>query len=394
MELSQRVNNITPSSTLAITAKANELKASGVDVIGLAAGEPDFNTPESIIEAAFEAAKDGHTKYTATSGVTALKDAIVSKIARDQHLEIKPENIIITTGAKHALYLTFQALLNPCDEVIIPSPYWVSYTEQVKLADGVPVIVDGLEENDFKVSVEQIKQVTTSKTKALIINSPSNPTGMIYTEDELKEIGQYCLEKGIVVVSDEIYEKLVYNGATATSIIEVVPELQETAVIINGVSKSHAMTGWRIGYAIANAAFIKAMTNIASHSTSNPTSIAQYAALEAYTGSQEPVEKMRQAFEERLNKTYEHLVSIPGIKCIKPQGAFYLFPNVKRAAEMTGFQSVSEWATALVEEAKIAVVPGEGFGAPDNIRLSYATSMNNLNQALERLNTFMENHIK
>ncbi|GGH78862.1 aspartate aminotransferase [Pullulanibacillus pueri] len=394
MELSQRVKNITPSSTLAITAKANELRASGIDVIGLAAGEPDFNTPEPIIEAAIKAAREGHTKYTATSGLSALKEAIVKKIAHDNKIHIKSENIIVTTGAKHALYLTFQALLNPGDEVIIPAPYWVSYTEQVKLAEGVPVIVNGLEENDFKLSLEQIKQATTEKTRAIIINSPSNPTGMIYSKEELKEIGEYCLEKGLAVISDEIYEKLVYDGAVATSIVEVVPELQKTAVMINGVSKSHAMTGWRIGYAVADSVLIKAMTNVASHSTSNPTSIAQYAALEAYTGSQESVEHMRQAFEGRLNRAYERLISIPGIRCIKPQGAFYLFPNVKRAAEMTGFSSVADWATALVEEAKIAVVPGEGFGAPDYMRLSYATSMENINEALDRLHTFMESHIK
>ncbi|GGE39026.1 aminotransferase [Pullulanibacillus camelliae] len=394
MELSQRVKNISPSSTLAITAKAKELKASGIDVIGLAAGEPDFNTPEPIIEAAFKAAKEGQTKYTATSGISELKAAIVQKMARDSHLTISPEEIIITTGAKHALYLTFQALLNPGDEVIIPSPYWVSYTEQVKLADGVPVIVEGLEENDFKVTVERIKEATTAKTKALILNSPSNPTGMIYTADELREIGQYCLKNDIVVVSDEIYEKLVYDGAKAESIVSVVPDLKNQSVIINGVSKSYAMTGWRIGYAVAEASFIKAMTNVASHSTSNPTSVAQYAALAAFNGSQEPVETMRQAFEDRLNQTYEKLVSIPGFKCIKPQGAFYLFPNAKWAAEMTGFTSVTAFVAALVEEAKIAMVPGEGFGSPDNVRLSYATSLDNLNKALERLNTFMENHIK
>jgi len=394
MELSQRVKNISLSSTMEITAKADMLKASGVDVIALAAGEPDFNTPQSIIDAAFKAANEGRTKYTAASGIPELKEAIVQKMARDSHVTIASEQIIVTTGAKQALYLAFQALLNSGDEVIIPSPYWVSYTEQVKLADGVPVIVPGLEENDFKVTVEQIKQATTSKTKAMVLNSPSNPTGMIYTADELKEIGHYCLEQGIVVVSDEIYEKLVYEGAKAESIIAVVPELQNQSVIINGVSKSYAMTGWRIGYAIAEASFIKAMTSLVSHSTSNPTSVAQYAAVEALSGSQEPVETMRQAFEGRLNQTYEKLVSIPGFKCSKPHGAFYLFPNAKRAADMTGFASVTEFVTALVEEARIALIPGEGFGYPDNVRLSYATSLDNLNEALDRLNTFMEEHIK
>lgn len=393
MRLSERVKTITPSSTLAITAKANQLKAEGHDIIGLGAGEPDFNTPESIIEAAYEAAKNGKTKYTATSGLAELKQAIVDRLKNDQDLTYIPGQIIVTSGAKNALYLVFQALLDEDDEVLIPSPYWVSYPEQVKLAGGVPVFVEGYEANHFKVTVEQLKKALTDRTKALIINSPSNPTGMIYKKEELQAIGQFCLEHNLYIISDEIYNKLVYDGAKAISIAELSPELQKQTIIINGVSKSHAMTGWRIGFAAGDQELIKAMTNVASHSTSNPTSIAQYGALEAYTGSQEPVEVMRQAFEDRLNYSFERLINIPGLTCVKPKGAFYLFPNAKKAANMTGFDTVDAWVAALLEEEKVALVPGSGFGAPDYVRLSYATSLENLKAALDRIHRFMENHL-
>ncbi|HET6873112.1 MAG TPA: pyridoxal phosphate-dependent aminotransferase [Sporolactobacillaceae bacterium] len=393
MRLSERVKTITPSSTLAITAKANQLKAEGHDIIGLGAGEPDFNTPESIIEAAYAAAKNGKTKYTATAGLAELKQAIVDRLKNDQGLTYTPGQIIVTSGAKNALYLVFQALLDEGDEVLIPSPYWVSYPEQVKLAGGVPVYVEGYEVNHFKVTVEQLKKALTDRTKVLIINSPSNPTGMIYKKEELQAIGQFCLEHNLYIISDEIYNKLVYDGAKAGSIAELSPELQKQTIIINGVSKSHAMTGWRIGFAAGDQELIKAMTNIASHSTSNPTSIAQYGALEAYTGSQEQVEVMRKAFEDRLNYSFERLINIPGLTCVKPKGAFYLFPNAKKAANMTGFDTVDAWVAALLEEEKVALVPGSGFGAADYVRLSYATSLENLKAALDRIHRFMENHL-
>ena len=393
MRLSERVKTITPSSTLAITAKANQLKEEGHDIIGLGAGEPDFNTPESIIEAAYDAAKNGKTKYTATAGLSELKQAIVDTLKKDQGLNFTPGQIIVSSGAKNALYLVFQALLNEGDEVLIPSPYWVSYPEQVKLAGGVPVFVEGHEANHFKVTVEQLKKALTERTKALIINSPSNPTGMIYKKEELQAIGQFCLEHDLYIISDEIYNKLVYDGAKAVSIAELSPDLQKQTILINGVSKSHAMTGWRIGFAAGDQALIKAMTNVASHSTSNPTSIAQYAALAAYTGPQEPVEEMRKAFEDRLNYAYERLINIPGLTCVKPKGAFYLFPNAKKAAKMTGFETVDQWVEALLEEEKVALVPGSGFGAPDYVRLSYATSLEHLKNALDRIHRFMENHL-
>jgi aspartate aminotransferase len=392
MQLANRVSSLTPSATLEITAKAKELKAAGHDVIGLGAGEPDFNTPQHIIEAAVKAMNEGHTKYTATGGLPALKQEIIKKFKIDQGLDYDANEIIVCNGAKHALYTLFQVILNKGDEVIIPTPYWVSYPEQVKLAEGVPVFVDGLEENQFKITPQQLKEAITEKTKAVIINSPSNPTGMIYTREELEALGEVCLEHNIFIISDEIYEKLIYGDHQHVSIAQISPELKEITIIINGVSKSHSMTGWRIGYAAGNKEIIKAMTNLASHSTSNPTTIAQYGAIAAYSGPQDEVEMMRKAFEDRLNKVYDQLIQIPGFSCIKPQGAFYLFPNVKKAAEMTGFQHVDDFVKALLDEEKVAIVPGSGFGAPNNVRLSYATSLELLEKAIERMHRFVVNH--
>ena len=390
MELAKRVQALTPSSTLAITAKAKELKAQGLDVIGLGAGEPDFNTPQHIIDKAYESMKEGHTKYTASAGLPQLKKAIINKLKQDQGLEYNQAEIIVGSGAKHVLYTLFQAILDEGDEVIVPTPYWVSYPEQVKLAGGTPVYCEGKESNSFKITPEDLKKSITDRTKAVIINSPSNPTGMLYTAEELQKLGEVCLAHGILIVSDEIYEKLVYGDAKHVSIAEISPELKKNTIIINGVSKSHSMTGWRIGYAAGDATIIKAMANLASHSTSNPTTTAQYGAIAAYEGSQEPVEEMRKAFEGRRDAIYEKLISIPGISCIKPEGAFYLFPNVKKAMEATGFASVDDFAAALLEEALVAVIPGSGFGADENIRLSYATSMENLERAIERIAAFIE----
>jgi aspartate aminotransferase len=390
MKLAKRVSSLTPSSTLAITAKAKELKAAGYDVIGLGAGEPDFNTPQHIIDAAVKAMNEGHTKYTPSGGLPALKAEIIKKFKEDQNLIYEPSEIIVCVGAKHALYTLFQVILDEGDEVIIPTPYWVSYPEQVKLAGGVPVYVEGLEENEFKITPEQLEAAITDRTKAVIINSPSNPTGMIYTKEELTAIGEICLKHDILIVSDEIYEKLVYGEHKHVSIAEISTELKEQTIVINGVSKSHSMTGWRIGYAAGNKEIIRAMTDLASHSTSNPTSIAQYATIAAYSGSQEPVEEMRKAFEERLNIIYKKLIEIPGFSCVKPQGAFYLFPNAREAAALAGYNNVDELVEALLEEAKVALVPGSGFGAPDNVRLSYATSLELLEKAVERIKQFME----
>jgi len=398
IQLAQRVSALTPSTTLAITAKAASLRAEGHDVIGLGAGEPDFNTPQNIIDAAVRSMNEGHTKYTPASGLLTLKKEIAAKLKRDQQLDYETNQIIVTNGAKHGLYTLFQVLLDKGDEVIIPTPYWVSYPEQVKLAEGEPVFVEGYESNEFKITPEQLKGAITSKTKAVIINSPSNPTGMIYTQEELQAIGDICLEHNILIISDEIYEKLVYGDSKHVSIASLSPALKEATIIINGVSKSHSMTGWRIGYAAGNKAIItagskeliKAMTNLASHSTSNPTTPSQYATIEAYAGPQDSVEEMRQAFNKRLDIIHEKLNKIPGFSCLKPKGAFYLFPNVQKAVELTGYTSVDEFATGLLEEALVAVVPGSGFGADKYIRLSYATSLEKLEDSVSRMEQFVE----
>lgn len=395
MELSKRVKALTPSSTLAISAKAKELKDAGHDVIGLGVGEPDFNTPDYIIKAAQNAMVDGQTKYTPSGGIIPLKEAIIAKLKKDNKLDYSKDEIIVTTGAKYALYALFQAIINDGDEVIVPTPYWVSYTEHIKLAGGEPVFVEGLEANDFKITKEQLEAAITSNTKAIIINSPSNPTGMIYSEEELMEIGEVCVKHDLVIVSDEIYEKLIYTEDPHVSIAALSPQLKERTIVINGVSKSHAMTGWRIGYAAGPVKVIKAMTNHASHAVSNPTSIAQYAALEAYENIAEDekiANEMRAVFSKRLDVLYDLIIDIPGLTCSKPKGAFYIFPNAKEAAVKNGFASVDDWVQALLEEEKVALVPGSAFGAPNNVRLSYATSLDVLEEAAARIKRFVLNH--
>ncbi|MEK5079954.1 pyridoxal phosphate-dependent aminotransferase [Solibacillus sp. FSL W7-1436] len=388
--LANRVKTLTPSSTLAITAKAKELKEQGIDVIGLGAGEPDFNTPDNILNAAKQSMDAGLTKYTPAGGLPALKKAIIDKLARDNNLTYKANEIIVGVGAKHVLYTLFQVILNEGDEVIIPIPYWVSYPEQVKLAGGVPVYVEGTQEQNFKITAQQLRNAITEKTKAVIINSPSNPSGMIYSMEELAELAQVAEEKDILIVSDEIYEKLVYNGIEHYSIAEVSDAVKARTIVVNGVAKSHSMTGWRIGYAAGDATIIKAMTDLASHSTSNATTTAQYATIEAYNGSQEAVEKMRQAFESRLEAIFPKLAAIPGVKVLKPQGAFYLLPDVSETAEKTGYTSVDDFVSALLTEANVAVIPGSGFGAPATIRLSYATSLELLEEAVRRIDAFVK----
>ncbi|QHJ71156.1 pyridoxal phosphate-dependent aminotransferase [Planococcus halotolerans] len=389
IKLANRVQTLTPSTTLAITAKANELKAQGVDIIGLGAGEPDYNTPENILQAAYKSMMEGKTKYTPAGGLPALKEAIIEKLKRDQQLTYAPTEVMVGVGAKHVLYTLFQVLLDKGDEVIIPIPYWVSYPEQVKLAEGVPVYIEATASQNYKISPQQLSEAITDRTKAVMINTPSNPTGMIYSKEELQELAEVCREKDILIISDEIYEKLIYDGAEHVSIATLSEDAKNRTIIVNGVSKSHSMTGWRIGYAAGDSKLIKAMTNLASHSTSNPTTTSQYAAIEAYNGPQEAVEEMRQAFESRLEEIFPKLEAIPGFNVIRPQGAFYLLPDVSEAAEKTGFASVDEFVEALLTEANVAVIPGSGFGAPSTIRLSYATSLEALNEAVERIGKFV-----
>lgn len=392
MQLANRVQTLTPSSTLAITAKAKALKESGHDVIGLGAGEPDFNTPDFIIQAAEKAMKTGLTRYTPSGGIVELREAIAGKMYRDHQLMYQPDQIIVTTGAKHALFTLFQVILNKGDQVIVPAPYWVSYPEQIKLAEGEPVFVNGEEANHFKLSAEQVEEAITEKTKAIIINSPNNPTGMMYTEEELQAIGEVCLKHNLIIISDEIYEKLVYSDQQHLSIAQLSEPLKKQTVVINGVSKSYAMTGWRIGYACGRKTIIKAMTNLASHSTSNPTTTSQYAALAAYQSNGDEIERMKVAFKARLDTTYQLLNQLPGISCIKPQGAFYLFPNVTEAMKRTGFTSVEKWVTAILEEEKVALIPGTGFGAPNHVRLSYAIGLDQLKEAINRIERFIKRH--
>lgn len=395
MELSKKAQTLTPSSTLAITAKAKELKMQGHDVIALGVGEPDFNTPDYINKAAKQAIDDGHTKYTPSGGIIELKAAIVDKLKQDNELSYTSDEVIVTAGAKFAFYLLFQVILNEGDEVIIPTPYWVSYPEHVKLAGGTSIFVEGKEENHFKMTAEQLEKAITPNTKAIILNSPSNPTGMMYSKKELAAIGEVCLRHRILIVSDEIYEKLIYTEESHVSIAAFSEALKAQTVVINGLSKSHAMTGWRIGYAAGPKKLIKAMIGFASQSTSNPTSVSQYAAVEALTNQKEnekTAEQMREVFSERLAFFHEKISHIPGIQCKKPHGAFYIFPNVKEVVKKGGYASTDEWVAALLEEEKVAVVPGSSFGAPDNIRLSYATSMDALEQAAERIARFVAKH--
>lgn len=391
MKLSKRMETLEPSVTLMASAKAKELKSQGVDVLSVTLGEPDFPTPKHIQKAAIEAIESGKASfYTPTSGIPELRQAIISYIKEFYGLTYDISQTLVTDGAKFALYALFQALLDEGDEVIIPTPYWVSYGEQVKLADGTPVFVQAKDENQFKVTVEQLEAARTENSKAVIINSPSNPTGMIYTYEELKEIGEWAVAHDLLIIADDIYGRLVYGDNQFTPIATISEEICKQTLIINGVSKSYSMTGWRIGFAVGDKDLIKAMTDIASQATSNPTAVSQYAAVEALIGDQSPVEEMRQAFEERLNKLYPLVLEIPGVKLTKPQGAFYLFPNVKGTMDLCGYTDVTEFTDDLLKEAHVALVTGAGFGAEENIRMSYASDWATLEETVNRVKAFVE----
>ncbi|WP_276869884.1 pyridoxal phosphate-dependent aminotransferase [Lactococcus taiwanensis] len=380
------------SVTLAAANRAKKLKAQGRDIIDLTLGQPDFPTPKKIGEAAIEAIKNGSASfYTQVGGLPALKTAVQKYWENFYGYSIDTPQILVTAGAKFALYAYFMATIDPGDEVIIPAPYWVSYVDQVKMAQGTPVIVEAKQENHFKVTVAQLEQARTAKTKILLLNSPSNPTGMIYTRKELEEIGEWAVENDLLILADDIYHRLVYNGAEFTAISSLSTAIRQRTTIINGVSKTFAMTGWRIGVAVGDPEIIAAMTKIASQTTSNPTAVAQYAAIEAFRGSDTAFDQMHRAFEERLNKIYNQLLEVPGFEVVKPNGAFYLFPKVTKAMELKGFSDVAAFTTAILEEAGVALVTGEGFGSPENVRLSYATSLENLEKAVQRLKDWMNN---
>ncbi|HFR3653624.1 TPA: pyridoxal phosphate-dependent aminotransferase [Streptococcus suis] len=390
-KLSRRVLEMEESVTLAAGARAKALKAEGRDILELTLGEPDFVTPKNIQEAAIKSIEDGKASfYTVASGLPELKDAVNTYFENFYGYSIERNQVVLATGAKFVLYAFFAAVINPGDEVLIPTPYWVSYADQIKMNEGVSVFVTATEEHNFKVTVDQLEVARTDKTKVLLLNSPSNPTGMIYSREELEAIGNWAVEHDILILADDIYGRLVYNGNSFTPISSISESIRQQTIVVNGVAKAYAMTGWRVGFAVGNPEIIAAMSKIVGQTTSNLTAVAQYAAIEAFTGPQDTVETMRQAFEERLNTIYPLLAEVPGFEVIKPEGAFYLFPNVKKAMEMKGYTDVTEFTTAILEEVGVALVTGAGFGAPENIRLSYATDMDTLKEAVARLHTFMK----
>ena len=393
MKLSARAQSISPSPTLAITAKAKAMRAEGIDIIGFGAGEPDFDTPAHIKAAAIQAIEEGFTKYTPTAGIPDLKQAVCMRFAEDIGVDYEPSQVIVSCGAKHSIYNIIQVLCQEGDEVLIPSPYWVSYPEQVRVAGATPVIIETDENSEFKITPDTLSSHITQNTRLLILNSPSNPTGAVYAREELQAIANIVNEKQIMVISDEIYDKLLYDGLEYTSIAAIGPEIKARTLVVNGVSKAYSMTGWRIGYVAGDKQIISAMSNLQDHSTSNPTSVAQKAALAGLTGPQEQVKEMAREFEKRRNYMVEQLNEIPGLSCLKPPGAFYAFVNVStvmgksfNAKKIDGSMDLTE---LLLSEARVAVLPGSPFGADNYLRLSYATSMENIVTGLQRISEFI-----
>jgi len=384
MDTAARVHNLTPSLTLAIDAKAKALKAKGVDVIGFGAGEPDMDTPEHIKAAAMGSLDAGFTKYTPSSGIPELREAIAEKLKKDNGLDYEPSQIIVTCGAKHACFNAFLATINPGDEVLIPAPYWLSYPEMVKLAGGEPVIVPTTAENNYKITPDLFREYTSPLTKMIVLNTPGNPTGTMYTENELAALVEVALDDDIQILSDEIYEKLVYDGAKHVSVASFSSEVYNSTIVVNGFSKPYAMTGWRLGYLAAPKDVAAKIDSLQSHSTSNATSFAQKGALAAYKGPQECVEEMRLEFDKRRLRMCELLDGIPSLSYVKPQGAFYVMVDISRNG-----QSSVQFAEKLLEDQKVAVVPGVAFGDDKTIRLSYATSMENIEEGLKRLKKFV-----
>ncbi|OPY58007.1 MAG: Aspartate aminotransferase [Pelotomaculum sp. PtaU1.Bin035] len=390
MRLSGRALRISSSPTMAIDAKAKEMKARGLNVVGFGAGEPDFDTPKHIKEAAIAAIWGGFTKYTPVAGTVELKEAICNKFKLEQSLEYKPAQIVVSSGAKHSLYNALHVLVQEGDEVILPSPYWVSYLEQIKLAGAEARIVETWDDNGFKLTPDKLEAAITPRTRLLILNSPGNPTGAVYSEAELKALGDVIIKyDNILVIFDEVYEKLIYDGLRHINIASLSPELKERTVVINGVSKAYAMTGWRIGYTAATVSVAAAMADLQSHSTSNPTSIAQTASVAAITGDQEPVGRMVMEYARRRDYMMERLRAIPGVSCNRPGGAFYLFPNVKaffgKSFNGNRINNATDLAAVLLEKMQVAVVPGVAFGNDDYFRISYATSMDSIKEGLDRI---------
>ena len=393
LKISKKASAISPSPTLAIDSKFKEMKKEGIPVVGFGAGEPDFNTPENIKNAGIEAIKNNITKYTPASGTLELKAAVCQKLKRDTGLEYSTSNIVISNGGKHSLTNTFTCICDPGDEVILPAPYWVSYPEMIKLADAVPVIIEGAEENNFKFTAEQLESAITSKTRALVLNTPSNPTGMVYTKDELEKIAEIAVKNNIYIIFDEIYEKLVYEGEH-TNIATLGNEIRDLTIIVNGLAKTYAMTGWRIGFVAANKKLAKAMGNIQSHATSNPNSIAQAAAVEALNGDQSIIETMKKTYIERRDYMVDKINSIDGLSCKTPHGAFYVFMNVKDVLNKEHYgkmiNTANELCQDILDRALVALVPSEGFGVDGYVRLSYATSMDTIRTGLDRIEKYLK----
>lgn len=385
VNLAKRVRDISPSLTLAITAKAKKMKREGLDVVSFAAGEPDYDTPANIKQAAIAAIKEGFTKYTPSSGMPELKEAVALKLKNDNALEYPASSISISCGAKHSLYNIFQALCQEGDEVIIPSPYWLSYPEMVKLSGATPVFIKTDEKDTFKLRADDLKKAVTKHTKALILNSPSNPTGTVYGKGELESIADIAVSKKIFVISDEIYENMIYDGLKHISIASLGKDIKEITLVVNGVSKSYSMTGWRIGYVAGDNDIIEAINKIQSHSTSNPTSISQKAALEAISKDQRSVSEMREEFESRRDYIFKRIKKIRGLEAVKPQGAFYLFCNISRL----GCDSVS-LSNKWLDEIKVAVIPGRPFGSDEHIRFSFATGIDEIKKGMDRIERWVE----
>ena len=385
-KISQRAASLSPSLTLAIDSKAKQMKAEGIDVVGFGAGEPDFDTPQHIKDAAKAALDAGFTKYTPAAGIPELRQAIADKHKRENGLSYKPSQIIVSCGGKHSCYNVFLATCEAGDEVIIPAPYWLSYPEMVKLAGAKPVIVETTDKTEFKITPQQLRDAITSRTRIFLLNSPSNPTGTVYTPEEIKVLGDICIERGVLIMSDEIYEHLLYDGAVHKSVASFSQAHQEHTIIVHGFAKAWSMTGWRLGWCAAPEPIAKAIDAIQSHSTSNPTSFAQKGGVAALNGSQEHLKGWLAEYDRRRTFAWKKLSSIPGISCVNVKGAFYLFPNISK----TGLGS-TEFCAKLLEQEKVAAIPGIAFGADDCFRLSYATSMANIEKGLERIERFCKN---
>ena len=392
-EISKIAQAVQASTTLKVDALFKQMKADGKDVVGFGAGEPDFNTPDNINEAAHKAIRDGQTRYTPSNGIPALREAIAYRLKADCAIDYSAGQIVVASGAKHSIYITLRALLNPGDEVILPAPYWVTYAEAIRMAGGVPVIINAPESKDFKITKDQLEAAVTDKTKLFILNNPSNPTGMLYSEDELRKLAEVCLEHDLYVLSDEIYYRLLYDGKKFTSFAALGDDIKERTIIVNGVSKTYAMTGWRIGYTASNAKLAEVMGNYLSHSTSSPSTISQFAAMEALRGPQDGIEAMRKVFEQRRNYICSRINAIDGVSCRTPDGAFYVMVNIEKQIGRTlggkVINNSDDFSLAFLESGLVATISCTGFGCDNFIRLTYAASMDTIKEGMDRLEKFV-----